>query len=169
MYYTLYNIQYLETVFAKILQMVGKLAFKDGYTKYHYLRSALLALIGGSLTYIVLSPQKIRSFKFLFFASILLVLTSPLYYPVFKTRYEARQQKVSMTFDELDEEEARIYEINITFKHFFDAKIGEKLFGNDLFLGRDLFGSGRKRMMHVDYMNLLIGAGIIRLACLYPG
>lgn len=126
-------------------------------------RSAMLALIAGFIIYFYLSPRKLRSFRIIFVTAFFLIIASPYFFPVFFARYEARQQQVGMSVRELDDQEGRVMEFDRVMKQFYNSGIVEKLIGSDVFIGRDLFGTGRTRMIHVDYMSLLASAGIIGL------
>ena len=126
-------------------------------------RSALLAIIGGVLTYAIFSPRKGRTFKLALGALLMIFLASFFYEDIFWERFDARQEKVSMTVGELDEREGRIMEISFILDRFKKAPLAEKIFGTDIFIGRDFFGTGRLRLIHVDYMGMLAGAGIIGL------
>jgi hypothetical protein len=126
-------------------------------------RSALLAIIGGILSYAIFSPRKGRTFKLGLIALLILFLASPYFIDTFWERFDARKENVSMTVGELDEDEGRVHEINVTVDRFKNAHFTEKLFGKDVFLYRDFFGTGRLRMTHIDYMAMLDGAGLIGL------
>jgi membrane protein implicated in regulation of membrane protease activity len=71
---------------------------------------------------------------------------------------------MSMSYKQLKESESegRLLEIQFTIEDALEEGSGRLFFGFDLFLKKDF--NGHKRMLHVDYMNMLGGAGILGLA-----
>jgi hypothetical protein len=67
-----------------------------------------------------------------------------------------------MTVNQLQENESegRLLEIQYTIEQTFES-IDRVFFGFDVFIKKDY--QGRKRMLHVDYSNMLGGAGLIGL------
>lgn len=126
-------------------------------------RSAILALGFGYLIYVLLTPFKSRLIQFLPLVIILALVASPFYLPIIEKRFESRQQRVSMSYKQLQESETegRMLEVQFTIDDAFEAGIDRLLFGFDVFLKKDF--KGHKRMLHVDYMNMLGGAGIVGL------
>ena len=124
-------------------------------------RSALLGLASGLGTYLILTPSKKKTFIYYFIIVSLLYLLFPYYSSVLHDRFEARQEKTVMTFDRI-EEEGRVNEIKFELEKFSQAGAIQKLFGKDIFLQRRFFG--RDRMLHIDFINLLSGSGIIGLS-----
>jgi O-antigen ligase len=127
-------------------------------------RSAILAMLFGFLIYILFTPFKSRVIQFLPIVLIVAIVTSPLYFPIIEKRFESRQQRVSMSYKQLKESESegRLLEIQFTIEDALEEGSGRLFFGFDLFLKKDF--NGHKRMLHVDYMNMLGGAGILGLA-----
>jgi len=125
-------------------------------------RSAILAMSFGFFFYTIFTPYKTRLIKSIPVILLLLFISSPYYVPIIEKRFEARQDRVSMTVDQLQENESegRLLEIQYTIEQTFD-NIGRVFFGYDVFMKKDF--QGRKRMLHVDYSNMLGGAGIIGL------
>jgi len=124
-------------------------------------RSALMGLAFGLGTYLILTPNKPKTFIYYFIIVFLLFLLYPYYSSVLQKRFEARQEKTVMSIDRI-EEEGRIDEIRFELEKFSKAGLVQKLFGKDIFLQRRFFG--RNRMLHIDFINLLSGSGIIGLS-----
>jgi hypothetical protein len=126
-------------------------------------RSAILALMSGFIIYLIFTPYKSRIIKFLPILLIIAFITSPLYLSIIEKRYKKRQERVSMSYDQLkeNESEGRVLEIKYTIEDAFEEGAARLFFGYNLFLVKDFNGHGR--MLHVDYMNMLGGAGIIGL------
>lgn len=125
-------------------------------------RAALLSVGAGMLIYFLLSPQKARAIRIILFASIFLVIISPYFIDLVYDRFEARSKKVSMSYEEIDEDEGRVQEINIVWDSFLERDVVKKMVGNDPFLMKDDY-FGIRRMIHIDYLSLLDGGGIIGL------
>jgi hypothetical protein len=125
-------------------------------------RSAILAMVFGFAVYTFLTPYKTRIVKSLPILLFGILLTSPYYMPIIEKRFETRQEKVSMTVDQLqdNESEGRLLEIQYTVEETLES-LPRLLFGYNVFLKKDF--QGHERMLHVDYMNMLGGAGIIGL------
>jgi hypothetical protein len=125
-------------------------------------RSAILAMVFGFTIYTMLTPYKSRLIKALPILLIVVLFTSPYYLPIIQKRFETRQEKVSMTVDQLQENETegRLLEIEYTLEETFES-LPRLLFGFNIFLKKDF--QGYERMLHVDYMNMLGGAGVIGL------
>ncbi len=125
-------------------------------------RSAILAMSFGFLFYSLLTPYKTRIIKSLPVVILLLFLTSTYYFPIIEKRFESRQNRVSMTVDQLQENESegRLLELKFTLEQTFNS-LNRIFFGYNVFLKKDFLG--RQRMLHVDYSNMLGGAGIVGL------
>ena len=126
-------------------------------------RSAILAMLFGFLIYIIFTPYKSRVFQFLPLVLILVILTSPFYFPIIEKRFQSRQERVSMTYNQFQESESegRMLEVEFTIEDALEEGAARLFFGFDVFLKKDF--DGHKRMLHVDYMNMLGGAGLIGL------
>lgn len=126
-------------------------------------RSAILALMFGFLAYLVFTPFKSRIFQFLPLVLLIIILTSPLYFPIIEKRFQSRQERVSMTYNQLQESETegRMLEVKFTIEDALEEGALRLFFGFDVFLKKDF--NGHKRMLHVDYMNMLGGAGVVGL------
>jgi len=126
-------------------------------------RSAILAMMFGFLTYVVFTPFKSRVLQFLPIALVIIILTSPFYFPIIEKRFQSRQERVSMTYNQLQESESegRMLEVKFTVEDALEEGAARLFFGFDLFLKKDF--NGHKRMLHVDYMNMLGGAGLVGL------
>lgn len=125
-------------------------------------RSAILAMSFGFFFYTLLTPYKTRLVRSVPIIFLLLFLTSPYYVPIIEKRFEARQERVSMTVNQLkeNESEGRLLEIQYTIEQTF-VSIDRVFFGFNVFMKKDY--QGRKRMLHVDYTNMLGGAGFVGL------
>ncbi len=127
-------------------------------------RSAILAMMFGFFAYVVFTPFKTRVLQFIPIILLLAVLTSPFYFPIIEKRFQSRQERVSMTYDQLQENETegRMLEIQFTIEDALEEGAARLFFGFDVFLKKDF--NGHQRMLHVDYMNMLGGAGLIGLS-----
>jgi hypothetical protein len=125
-------------------------------------RSAILAMGFGFFFYTLFTPYKTRIIKSIPVILLLLFISSPYYFPIIEKRFEARQNRVSMTVDQLqdNESEGRLLEIKFTIDQTF-VSLERVIFGYNVFLKKDFLG--RQRMLHVDYSNMLGGAGLIGL------
>jgi len=125
-------------------------------------RSAILAMSFGFFFYTFLTPYKTRLIRNVPLILLVLFLASPYYVPIIEKRFEARRGRVSMTVNQLkeNESEGRLLEIQYTIEQTFES-IDRVFFGFNVFMKKDF--QGRKRMLHVDYTNMLGGAGLIGL------
>lgn len=125
-------------------------------------RSAILAMSFGFFFYTFLTPYKTRLVRNVPLILLVLFLASPYYVPIIEKRFEARRGKVSMTVNQLkeNESEGRLLEIKYTIEQTFES-IDRVFFGFNVFMKKDY--QGRKRMLHIDYTNMLGGAGLIGL------
>lgn len=126
-------------------------------------RSAILAIAAGFFIYSILTPYKSRLLRIAPFIAAFIFLSGPYYIPIIQKRFEARQEKVSMTYNQLStsEEEGRLLEVKYTIQQTFGDSFEKIFIGYDIFLKKQF--QGFKRMLHIDYMNILGGAGIIGL------
>ncbi len=127
-------------------------------------RSAILAIASGFVLYALFTPYKSRMIRIIPFVGILVILTGPYYIPIIKKRFESREEKVSMTYDQLqdNEDEGRLLEVQYTMDQTFNDSFERIFIGYNLFMKKPF--SGHKRMLHIDYMNMLGGAGLIGLS-----
>ena len=127
-------------------------------------RSAILAISGGFLVYALMTPYKSRILRITPFIAAFVLLSGPYYIPIIEKRFKARQERVSMTYNQLSssEEEGRLLEIQYTIEQTFGDSFDRIFIGYDLFLKKQF--QGHRRMLHIDYMNMLGGAGIIGLS-----
>lgn len=125
-------------------------------------RAALLSVGAGVLVYFWFSPRKFKSIRIIVFGFLFMALLSPYFITLVQERYEARSKKVSMSYEELDEDEGRVQEIEIVWQNFLEKNTFGKLFGSNPFLSKqDYFGINR--IIHVDYLSLLDGGGVVGL------
>lgn len=127
-------------------------------------RSAILAISAGFILYALFTPYKSRMIRIIPFAAVLVVLSGPYYIPIIIKRFESREQKVSMTYEQLqdNEDEGRLLEVQYTMNQTFDDSFERIFIGYNLFMKKPF--SGHMRMLHIDYMNMLGGAGLIGLS-----
>lgn len=125
-------------------------------------RSAILSVTAGGIVYLITSPRKLRSLRIALFALSVLFAFSAYYMDLVSERYIARSEKVSMAYGELNEEEGRVVEIKIVWNEFLKKNPLRQLIGSGPFLIREDY-FGLKRIIHIDYLNLLDGAGILGL------
>lgn len=126
-------------------------------------RSSILALLSGFFFYFLLTPYKGRIVSVIPIVLGLLVLASPYIFPIIEKRFSARQQRVSMTYNQLreSETEGRVVELQLTIQESFSGNFSKLFIGYNVFLKKDYLG--HQRMLHVDYTNMLGGAGIFGL------
>lgn len=126
-------------------------------------RSAILALSAGFFIYSLLTPYKTRILRLTPFIVAFVLLSGPYYIPIIEKRFKARQERVSMTYNQLSssEEEGRLLEVQFTIQQTFGDSFEKMFIGYDLFLKKQF--QGHKRMLHIDYMNMLGGAGVFGL------
>ena len=102
-------------------------------------RSAILALGIGFLSYSFFTPYKTQLIRSLPFIIIVVFITSPFYLPIILKRYESRQEKVSMTYENLkqSETEGRVVEIKLTVNETFNEGLDRVLFGYNVFMKKN--------------------------------
>lgn len=146
-------------IFASILLVSGIIIVILGMK-----RSAILAISGGFLIYALMTPYKSRILRITPFIAAFVLLSGPYYIPIIEKRFKARQERVSMTYNQLSssEEEGRLLEVQYTIEQTFGDSFERIFIGYDLFLKKQF--QGHRRMLHIDYMNMLGGAGIIGLS-----
>ena len=127
-------------------------------------RSAILSLSAGFLVYTMLTPYKTRIIRVIPLLAVFVLLSGPYYIPIIEKRFKARQERVSMSYNQLSssEEEGRLLEVQFTLEQTFGGSFEKIFIGYDLFLKKQF--QGHRRMLHIDYMNMLGGAGIIGLS-----
>lgn len=123
-------------------------------------RASILGLAFSLGVYILLAPNKGKTLIYYIIAFLLLWITYPYYSDVLSERFKARQEKTVMTINKL-EEEGRVDEIKIELNKFSQADLFQKLIGKDIFLQRKFYS--RYRMLHIDFVNMLSGSGLIGL------
>lgn len=157
-FYLKYEKKKIHTLIASILLITGVIIVIIGMK-----RSAILAISAGFLIYSLLTPYKTRILKIVPFVGAFILLSGPYYIPIIQKRFEARQEKVSMTYEQLSssEEEGRLLEVEYTIEQTFGDSFEKIFIGYDLFLKKQF--QSHKRMLHIDYMNMLGGAGLIGL------
>ncbi len=127
-------------------------------------RSAILSISVGFLLYTIMTPYKSRIIRIIPILAAFVLLSGPYYIPIIEKRFNARQERVSMSYDQLssNNEEGRLLEVKYTLDQTFGDTFEKIFIGYDLFLKKQFQGS--LRMLHIDYMNMLGGAGIIGLS-----
>ena len=88
----------------------------------------------------------------------LILIAFPSYIDTFLARFEAREERIEVT-DESLEEEARYNETFQVTNEWLNGSIKHKLIGSELFNDRYYYNT--HRMLHTDYMIILNGAGIV--------
>jgi MFS family permease len=122
-------------------------------------RSALLGLFVGYAIYFLLTPYRTRLIKTLLGLSLILIISSPLYFDLVMERFEVRQEAGRFDIAQAKEEEARVIELYKVIDAFEEGNIFYKLFGAELFNSRDYFMTNR--MLHTDYAIMLQGSGVV--------
>lgn len=124
-------------------------------------RSVLLSGLSSILIYTYLNRTKtylVRGIIYLVFGLTLTILIFPSLSDIFLKRIEARNERIYITDDSLDEE-ARYNEVSQVINTWQTGSIFHKAFGSELFNDRFFFKTNR--ILHIDYMILLNGSGII--------
>jgi len=123
-------------------------------------RSALLSLIVGVAIYALMTPYKTYFIKNTLLISLVLLITSPLYFNIVQDRFEARGE--AFDFDvQTSGEQGRMSEIYFIVEVFKESTTIEKLFGHNMFMHMDRRSDSR--ILHVDYNIFLYGGGIVGL------
>lgn len=124
-------------------------------------RAAIIGIAGAVLTLVFLLKEQRRSaISRIILITGFLFMFYPLYENVLMERVQARSYERNKF-----EKESRYAESNIVFSEFTNGSLKHKLFGTECFNSPDYFSDffAYNRQLHVDYMVLLHGSGIIGL------
>ena len=99
-------------------------------------RSAILAISVGFLLYALMTPYKSRIIRTIPFIAVFVLLSGPYYIPIIEKRFNARQERVSMSYGQLssNDEEGRLLEVKYTLDQTFGDTFEKIFIGYDLFL-----------------------------------
>jgi hypothetical protein len=126
-------------------------------------RSVLIAAVAGVVTYLAVKQRFALLIRTTIVAAALfltIVLVFPGFTDVFRSRFEARGERVELT-EETMETEGRLSEIKAVMSAWSSGSFRHKLIGSEVFNDRLFFNN--KRMLHTDYMIILNGSGLIGL------
>ena len=124
-------------------------------------RSVLLSAAAGVITYLAVKQRftlLIRTAVVGAGLFLILILIFPGFTDLFRSRFEARGERVELT-EETIETEGRLSETEAVFRAWSSGSFRHKLIGSEVFNDRLFFHS--KRMLHTDYMIILNGSGLI--------
>ena len=124
-------------------------------------RGAILALGVAAIIYMMLAPNKARSFKISVVTAVLFSLLAVQFSGLIMSRIAARTTEAN----EL-ENENRYKETLFVIEELNNASVFQILFGNEAFHSQEVFKKyfGRERQLHVDYNILLHGTGFFGFA-----
>jgi hypothetical protein len=121
-------------------------------------RSVLFSGVAALIIYLYSSPFKGNISKVLIVGAISLFAIIPFYLNTFLLRIEARERQLQFT-EEAIEVQARYNEINMVLDAWKSGSLRHKLFGSEIFNDQYFFKTNR--ILHIDYMKLLNGSGIV--------
>ncbi|MEY3598345.1 MAG: hypothetical protein RL521_767, partial [Bacteroidota bacterium] len=124
-------------------------------------RGAILGFALGGLTFLVLSPNKLRNFKNVLVVFFVLLALSPFYWNRVVENLEIRSDAIHLESEENLEKQGRYLEYQFVMDQWENADLFQQIFGANLFNEREHYSINR--MFHTDYMSLLSGAGVIGL------
>lgn len=125
-------------------------------------RTTLIIIFGGTLLFFIFSNRIKNVFTVLPRIALVILLSSPLWYQSFVSRMSLRESTFSADYD--IKEEARYMEIPFVLKEtLFDSNVSRFLFGKELFNSAGNYADGifKERRLHIDYMNILHGSGVV--------
>ena len=123
-------------------------------------RSVLISAAAGVVAYLAVKQRFALLLKTAAAAAglyLILVLVFPGFMDLFKSRFEARGERVEFT-EETIETEGRVSEVALVSEAWKEGSLRHKIFGSEVFNDRIFFES--KRMLHTDYMIILNGSGL---------
>jgi len=126
-------------------------------------RSVLISAVAGVVTYLAVKQRFALLVRTTIVATalfLMIVLIFPGFTDLFRSRFEARGERVELT-EETMETEGRLSEIKAVMSAWSSGSFRHKLIGSEVFNDRLFFNS--KRMLHTDYMIILNGSGLIGL------
>lgn len=124
-------------------------------------RSVLLSGLSSLLIYSFLNRKKtyfIKGMLALTFGIIVFIIFFPSLTDIFLQRLDARNERIYVTEESLSEE-ARYNEVTQVIETWQKGSIKHKIFGSEFFNDRSFFKTNR--ILHIDYMILLNGSGIL--------
>lgn len=127
-------------------------------------RTTLIILGLGSLLFFYFSGKIYSYMKIGVAILIPVILSLPLWLPIFEERMELRKSTFSAEYD--IESEARYQEIFYVFNEgVVNTNITRFFFGEEIFNSQGKYGGGvyGDRKLHIDYINILFSSGIIGL------
>jgi len=126
-------------------------------------RSVLISAAAGIVTYLAVKQRFTLLLRTVAAISVLLIvmmLVFPDLTNLFRSRFEARGERVELT-EETIETEGRLSETETVFSAWKSGSFRHKLVGSEVFNDRLYFDT--PRMLHTDYMIILNGSGLIGL------
>lgn len=126
-------------------------------------RSVMISAGVGIVTYLLAMRRGTLLFKSvmaIMITAFVVLLIFPNVVSLFKSRFEARKDRVELTEETFDTE-ARVGEIKTVLDGWKNGSVKHKLIGSEPF--NDRYYLGTFRMLHTDYMIILSGSGLIGL------
>ncbi len=125
-------------------------------------RVSILAIPTGYMVILFLNRDLIKTSKYIILMLFFLIVTFTMYSNIIEQQFQAREQ----TFTRTISYEPRYVETILVWNQALSfSSISESLFGKELFNSVNNYGLtiDKKRMIHVDYNQLLHGAGFLGL------
>jgi hypothetical protein len=120
-------------------------------------RGSIFGMVGGALVYSLMTRHRARAMRIW----VVAVLVLGAGYPLYGDRLEAIARDRDITAYVSDTEIGRMAEFGIVTREFLNNGPAHALFGSELFNSRVYLQT--HRTLHVDYTNLLLGAGLVGL------
>jgi len=125
-------------------------------------RISILAIPVGFIVILLTNKNILSNFRNIILVSLTILLTFPIYSDIIEKQFEARQK----TFNRGFQREGRYLETVLVWSNALSfSSINESIFGKEMFNSVNNYGLvvDKKRMIHVDYNQLLHGSGFIGL------
>tara|TARA_B100000676_G_scaffold102913_2_gene102691 strand:+ start:13057 stop:14346 length:1290 start_codon:yes stop_codon:yes gene_type:complete len=126
-------------------------------------RISILSIPLGYLIILLINKNLFANFRNMILILSVVVLSFPLYSDIINQQFEARKKTFSRGF----QNESRYVETILVWSRAISFKsINESLFGTEMFNSVNNYGLtiDKKRMIHVDYNQILHGSGFLGLA-----
>jgi O-antigen ligase len=122
-------------------------------------RGAILGLLVGTVVYVLYTPNRGRATALVGAGALAMAAAMPVIGDRLVSVYSDRGDVVGFVENT---ERGRMAEFGLVWREFLDNGIRHAMFGTDLFNSRAYLRESRT--LHVDYTNLLLGAGVVGLA-----
>jgi O-antigen ligase len=121
-------------------------------------RGAILGFLVGTIVYVLYTRNRGRATALVGAGAVAMVAAMPLIGDRLASIYSERGDVVAFIENT---DQGRMAEFELVWREFLDRGVRHAMFGSDLFNSRAYLGE--TRTLHVDYTNLLLGAGIVGL------